>query len=104
GADPLVAVPAARERARPRRGKPFVVDVPDALERVERLEPLVRVDSGTCQAFVDLAPRAVPMLQHARRDLYGIALRCHLLNRGRLLLRVQDRRRLRTSAALAALR
>jgi len=69
GADRLVAEAAARERFGPRAREPLVVDVPDALERLERVGPRVVPHAGLREAQIDLASRAVAMAQRARREL-----------------------------------
>src|SRR5437899_3424219 len=73
-ADPLVAVATVRQGLRPGAGEPRVIDVPDALERVERVGPQGLVDTGAREPLLDLSPRAVSVLQRARRDLDRVLL------------------------------
>src|SRR5436305_8765266 len=66
-ADPLVAVTAARQRSRPSAGEPLVVDITDALERVEGF--LAFVDSGAREKLVQFPPRAIAVPKRPGRDL-----------------------------------
>src|SRR5437763_1731156 len=75
GANPGVAVPAPRQRPRSRGGEPLIVDVADALERLERLETVVVVEARPREAVLDLSPRPVPMLERPCRDLDRVAFR-----------------------------
>jgi hypothetical protein len=72
--DRLVPVAPGRERLGPRRGEPQVVQVADALERVERVGPCVLVDAGLRKPVVDLAPRAIAVAECARRQVERVAV------------------------------
>ncbi len=67
--DPGVPVASVGECFRPRAREPLVIEVPDALEGLERVVPFVLVDPGPSEALFEIAARAVAMLQRARRDL-----------------------------------
>src|SRR3954452_16298156 len=72
--DPLVAVTAVRQRSRPSAGEPLVIDIPNALERVEGVAAFRLVDPRAFEPLLDVAARAVAVLQRPGGDLDGIAL------------------------------
>jgi hypothetical protein len=74
GPDRLVAEAARGERLGPRPGEALVVDVADALERVERLGPRLLRDACFRETRVDLPPRTVAVAQRARRELDRVGL------------------------------
>jgi hypothetical protein len=67
--DPLVPVATVRQGFRPGAGEPSVIEVPDALELVERVVPCVLSHPGPSKTLLDVASRAFAMFERARRDL-----------------------------------
>src|SRR5260221_10833777 len=54
--DELVPVATVSQGSRPGAGEPFVVDVPDALERLERVVQPVLIDPCSSKALLEIAP------------------------------------------------
>src|SRR5580765_8680764 len=75
GADVRVAVPAVCEALGSERRGALVVEVPEALELVERLPSLGLIEATPFQAGVELGPRAVGCAERAEGDLLRLLLR-----------------------------
>jgi hypothetical protein len=73
-ADRLVPISPPGERRCTRRGVPAVVDVADALEGLERVDPSVGIDAGAFQPLVDLPPRPVAMPERLRGDVERVGV------------------------------
>jgi hypothetical protein len=74
-ADRLVAVAALGERRRPRGREAAVVDVADALERLERVGTCRLFDPRLGEPLVDLPARAVAMPERLRGDVQRVRTR-----------------------------
>jgi hypothetical protein len=74
-ADRFVAIAAVGERGRPRGREAVVVDVADALERLERVGTLRFFDPRLGEPLVDLPARAVAVAQRLRGDVEWVRVR-----------------------------
>jgi hypothetical protein len=74
-ADRLVSVAAIGEGCRPRRREAVVVDVADALERLERIGTRRFFDPRLGEPLVDLPPRPVAVTERLRGDVQRVRVR-----------------------------